>query len=432
MLVSFSFSNFKSFKDENQISLVAAQNDENNVYTHPTPFEYSLLKSVAVYGANASGKTKLFEALDFMRSVVCPPERSKQVPAFDYWKSNYNAFKLNTYSQKEKSFFEVVFILEDIQYRYGFELDLDGISSEWLYRKSSRERVILSREGDKPIIHASSNYFNTKRLSSIISANMVSPDALLLSVLAAFNDPLAKDIVGWFQKLTIVSANELRTPIKALMDNVQKRRIISFLSAFDINIEDLSMHEIAPDAIPEKIKNIIGEEALKGTVYDGVSTTHKVYNELYEKAGLTQFLMEVDESFGTNRLLCLSWPIIKALQEGSVLLIDEIDSGIHQHVVSAILELFYRVSGTAQLIINTHNASLLNTNATLINGKPLFRKDQIYIVGKNRYGESNVYPATDFRTDMRSNIEKLYLDGKLTGVPHVDMDSLMEMADHES
>ena len=431
MLVSFSFSNFKSFKDENKISLVASQNDESGVYTHPTPFGYSVLKSAAVYGANASGKTKLFDAMNYMRSVVCPPQRGK-VPSFDFWKNRYDAFRLNTYSQEEKSFFEVVFILDDIQYRYGFEQDANGISEEWLYRKSSRERLILSRNGDKPQMTVSRNYFSAKRFSSIESAGMVSQDALLLAVLAAFNDPLAKDIVGWFEKLTVISANELRTPIKALMNGEQKKQIIKFLQVFDINIEDLSMHEISPDAIPEKIRGMIGEEGLKGTVYDGVSTTHKIYNELYEKTGTAQFMMEIDESFGTNRLLCLAWPIIKALQEGSVLFIDEIDSGIHQFVICAILELFYRVSGKAQLILNTHNASLLNLSYKMSNGKPLFRKDQIYIVSKNRYGESNVYPATDFRTDMRSNIEKLYLDGKLTGVPHVDLDTLFEIAGHGS
>ena len=109
MLVSFSFGNYKSFKDENKISLVAEQTDKNSFYSFTTPFEYSVLKTAAVYGANASGKSKLFEALDFMRSVVCPPRNGKTVPVFDYWKTEYSAFKLSTEVTGKSSFFEAVF-----------------------------------------------------------------------------------------------------------------------------------------------------------------------------------------------------------------------------------------------------------------------------------------------------------------------------------
>ena len=117
MLVSFSFRNFKSFKDENKISLVTEQSDEKNFYSFPSPFEYSVLKTAAVYGANASGKSKLFDALDFMRSVVCPPRNGKTVPVFDYWKTGYSAFKLSTEATGKSSFFEAVFLIDEIQYR---------------------------------------------------------------------------------------------------------------------------------------------------------------------------------------------------------------------------------------------------------------------------------------------------------------------------
>lgn len=439
MLVSFSFGNFKSFKDENKISLVTEQTDKNNFYSFTTPFEYSVLKTAAVYGANASGKSKLFEALDFMRSVVCPPRNGKTVPVFDYWKTEYSAFKLSTEATGKPSFFEAVFLIDEIQYRYGVELSGEGIIEEWLYRKKERETLILSRKTMKDgglEVQIGKNYINPKVKSAVVSAGMVSSDVPLLTILSTFNDPLCREIVAWFRRLTVVSANDMIVPVDELMDKEKKQEIINFMKSFDFNIEDMSMHEMNPDAIPDKIKSMMKEKPGKGVVYDGVSTSHKLYNELYERVGVQQFMMEVDESYGTNRLLRLSWPILRALKYGAVLFIDEIDSGLHPFIVTAIIRLFYQAGSMAQLVVNTQNTSLLSypigyeENGTV--KKYLFRKDQVYIVNKNRYGESNVYPITSFQRNIRTSIEKMYLDGKLTGVPYVELDNLFELINHGS
>lgn len=439
MLVSFSFGNFKSFKDENKISLVAELADANNEYSASTPFEYSVLKTAAVYGANASGKSKLFDAVAFFRSVVCPPRNANKIPAFDFWTGRFDSFRLSTKSAEEPSFFEAVFLLENIQYRYGIELNSNGILEEWLYRKNERETLILSRkvDGDGDLkMKIGRSYINAKVYTTVVSAGMVSPEVPLLTLLATFNDPLSREIVQWFGQMKVISANELVAPVEALMDENSKQEIIDFMRAFDFNIEDFAMHEINPDSIPEKMRSIIGEDALKGPVYDGVSTTHRLYNEQYEKVGTRQFMMEVDESFGTNRLLRLSWSILRALKEGRTLLIDEIDSGLHPFIVSTIIKLFYQTTNRAQLIVNTQNASLLAYPIGYEDNKKdkkyLFRKDQIYIVNKNRYGESNVYPITHFQRNIRTSIEKMYLDGRLTGVPYVELDNILDLIGHES
>ena len=439
MLVSFSFGNYKSFKDENKISLVAELADTNNEYSVSTSFEYSVLKTTAVYGANASGKSKLFDAIAFLRSIVCPPRNAKKIPAFDFWKGKYDPFRLSTKSIEKPSFFEAVFILNDIQYRYGIELNANGILEEWLYRKNERETLILSRKVDADgnlKMKIGKAYINAKVYASVVGAGMVSPEVPLLTILSTFNDTLSREIVQWFGQMKIISANEMVAPIDALMNEENKKEIIDFMRAFDFNIEDFSMHEINPDAIPEKIRSIIGEDALKRPVYDGVSTTHRLYNEEYEKVGTRQFMMEVDESFGTNRLLRLSWSILCALKEGKTLLIDEIDSGLHPFIVSSIIKLFYQTTNRAQLIVNTQNTSLLAYSIGYEDNnkdkKYLFRKDQIYIVNKNRYGESNVYPITYFQRNIRTNIEKMYLDGRLTGVPYVELDNILDLIGYES
>jgi hypothetical protein len=335
----------------------------------------------------------------------------------------------------------MVFILSDIQYRYGVELSANGIIEEWLYRKSERETQILSRKasaegGDAPTMKVVGSAINTKVFNNVSSAGMISADVPLLAVLGTFNDSLSKEIIQEFGKIRVVSANETVPPVSALRDENGREAIAEFMRAFDFNIEDFAMHEIAPNDIPDKIKSIIGECELNNTLYDGVSTTHRLYNEAFERVGTRQFLMEVDESFGTNRLLRLSWPILQTLKEGGTLLIDEIDSGMHPFVVSAIINMFYKAKSNAQLFVNTQNTSLLvypigyaDDNKSV---KYLFRKDQIYVVNKNRYGESNVYPITYFQRNIRRSVEKMYLDGLFTGVPHIDYDNINDLINHES
>ncbi len=439
MLVSFSFGNYKCFKDENRISFVSDLTDANNEYSVPTSYKYSVLKTTAIYGANASGKSKLFEAVALLKNLICPPTDNNGIPTFNFWKRGYDTFRLSTESTKLPSFFEAVFILNGIQYCYGVELNANEILKEWLYRKCERETPILSRKANKngmPQMKIGNKYINAKVFNNIVSAGMISSDVPLLTILATFNDSLSKEIVKKFGRINIVSANGMMLPIKALNNENSKKEIVDFMQALDFNIENLSVNEIALEVIPDKIRSIIDKDALKGLLYNGVSTTHKLYNELYEKIGTSQFMMEVDESFGTNRLLRLSWPILQALKEGETLLIDEIDSGLHPFIVSSIIRMFYHTKNEAQLIVNTQDTSLLaypiGYEENKKDKKYLLRKDQIYIVNKNRYGESNVYSISSIQQNIRTNIEKLYLDGRLTGVPYVEFDNILDLISHES
>ena len=243
---------------------------------------------------------------------------------------------------------------------------------------------------------------------------------------------LATKIVGWFDTAIVISANDIRSAVSLeyLADENKKKSVTKFLKAFDFNIEDMNLHEIRIEDVPEKVKAMTGEENLSGPLYDGRSTSHKQYNELHERVADVWFSLEKDESYGTNRLFWLSWAIISALKNGTVLFIDEFDSGIHPCVARQVVEMFYRCKTKAQLIINTQNASLLRYKTD--NDQKLFVKNQVYVVDKNRYGESALTPLTDFSSDMRSNLENLYLDGDFGGIPYVSMSSLTDFIEGES
>lgn len=430
MLVQFSFNNFKSFKDEAVMNLTAPGSKKNRPYLHEVNGKPALLRTAVVYGANASGKTKLFEAFQFLKLFISPLTRDSRLPILDSWRSKYDAFRLNTKSQIDGSYFEAVIVIEGVQYRYGVELNSKEVLSEWLYMKKQREVNIFSREKGQPVKY-NKEHVSAKIVNNVISADMISETASLLAVLKTFNEPLATKIVRWFDQTVVISANDIRSavPLQYLADENRKKSITEFMKAFDFNIEDMTLHEIRIEDVPEKVKAMIGEENLSGPLYDGINTAHRQYNELYERVGRIWFSLEKDESFGTNRLFWLSWAIISALENGTVLFIDEFDSGIHPHITKKVIELFYRCGKEAQLIINTHNASMLRYKDE--EDKSLFIKNQVFIVDKNRYGESVLTPLTDFKNDMRSNLENLYLDGDFGGVPYISTSRLLDLIKQE-
>ena len=134
MLVQFRFNNYKCFKDETVFNVVASKYYRDKMENLIQVPQYALLRTAAVYGANASGKTKLFQAFNFMREVVLTSADKQS----NNWQRSYSPFLLDTYSAEQPSVFEVVFLMDGIQYRYGFELNEERILAEWLFRKRSK------------------------------------------------------------------------------------------------------------------------------------------------------------------------------------------------------------------------------------------------------------------------------------------------------
>lgn len=427
MLVQFTFSNYKCFKDETVLNLTTTKTKSKEFYSYTTPFGYRVLKTLAVYGANASGKSKLFDAFKFLKHVLMARKDDEGNLS---WQKEYDSFRLNTSMQNVNSEFETVFILNGIQYRYALELNREKIVSEYLYRKDKKEVYVFERTSEG--IKYNKTY--VKKAKMLIDEDMIRDEVPLLSALYDWNDALATEIINWFKGILVISSNDLQPSGKEIEDDGVKKVILKFLQQFDINIEDINRHEIPVDNLPRKIKLILSEKLLKsGKIYkQGVTTAHKLYDEHYRVIGKTLFQMENDESFGTNRLFFLSFPLLSAIHSSSVIFIDEFDSGIHPNILRELISMFYSLEGegTAQLIINTQNSSLLkreidvqyqnnNEDFYRMENRKLFIKDQIYFVSKNQYGESSLVPLTNYK-DVRSNWEELYLNGYLDGVPIID------------
>lgn len=414
MLVQFKFHNYKCFKDDTVLNVVASnyfKDEPENIFA--TPF-YSVVKSAAVFGANASGKTKLFLAFDFMRTVVIDSANSGNS---NMWKQKYDTYRSSTETINANSSFEAVFLIDNIQYRYGFELNKERIVSEWLFRKKTKEINVIFR--DESDLYYNTKYINKKVANILEEANMIRDNALFLSALSLWNDELSQKVYKWFYDSNILSTsiNNYMGYSLDRLDSPMKARIVEMMKEADFNIENLEANEIRIENIPDEIKKFISKEASKGKIYNGVKTVHKVYDENYMPVGTVEMSLENDESYGTNKFFALSAPIMDTLDNGKRLWVDEIDHGLHFELLIALIKLFHSPKTNphnAQLIINTHNVELLNEG--------VFRRDQIFITSKNRYGEAEVKPITVFNSlKLRkdSKIGGLYKDGKLGGTPYL-------------
>jgi len=414
MLVQFRFNDYKCFKDDTILSMVASNNINHTEGSYVVKSKHSILKTAVVYGANASGKTKLFQAYHFMKRMVCDLAYNNK----SFWQANYAPFALGESEDGHESTFEVVFYIKNIMFRYGYTVDGTNVLEEWLYRTNlDKEIEVLYRDNDG--IDYNKTFIDKHIAEPLISKKMIRKDTLFLSVLATWNHCLATTIVKWFSNTNVLTATSgmVDYSIKSLDIPTMKSKILKFIQSADINIEDVSLNETSINDVPEEIREFVKSKSVEGEsrFFDGVNTIHKVYDKNGLSHKSVRFNLENDESFGTIKLFSLSAPIIDTLEKGKVLWVDEIDNGLHPNLLKSLVALFSSSlnKSNAQLILNTHNIDLLNDAR-------LFQRDQVYVVIKNRFGESSLIPILKYSTgDEDKSIGELYREGRLGGVPYL-------------
>lgn len=431
MLLQFSVKNFKTFKEPATLSLIASNYDksleETNVESDNI-FELRILRSAIVYGANASGKSKLIEALAFMRRLVL--DSSKESQKGDPIEIEPFLFEVNAAQQPSE--FEVIFMHKNEVFRYGFEVTKASIVAEWLYhRPKNKEVELFYREGNTFDVNAK----KFPKGDILAKAELVRENALMLSVAAQFNDKIAGHAWDWFLGLLILSGlNEYGYQGFTMNKTVQpaeKHRILEIMKAADLGIHDLKPLEYDFSQLPvgtplelrmalERRMNENGEK-----VFSDVLASHSVYDEHNELVGEVQLSMEDEESSGTKKFYAITGPVIDALRNGHVLIVDELDSKLHPNLVCKIVSAFNSAQTNpsgAQLIFNTHDTNLLSSN--------LFRRDQIWFTEKDRYGAAKLYSLADFKevgapVRNNANYEINYIRGKYGAVPYLgDLDAV--------
>ncbi|PWH81359.1 AAA family ATPase [Brumimicrobium oceani] len=429
----FSFGNYKSFKDIQTLNLSSANIksskpnlDVLNVIKGENKEAVSFLKSKAIYGANASGKSNIIKALvSFVRIIRTSVKDEKALNAVE-------SFKLSTETENEPTFFQMIFWHNNIKFRYGFEADNEKIVSEWLYGKpKGRDLPFFIRDNQEVIKLDKTNYSEGNKLLTLLDDDsdeneVFRNNSLFLSTLATFGfGKLSKQIIDSLGSIIVVNGlghqGMYRYAGDALNDLNKKKYIIDFLKYGDIGIEDLTAMEVSLEDLPdinERIRNVF-EDNKKGKIL--VSTRkkydeNKVFNETHS------FPFIGHESEGTKKLFELSPLIYDAINNQSPIFIDEFDARFHPLLTKKILELFNSESNIgSQLVFTTHDSNLLSPN--------LLRRDQIEFVEKDKYGASHLYSLAQFKgVRNTSSFEKDYIQGKYGAIPFLgDFRKLMKI-----
>ena len=365
MIVTFNVGNYRSFKQVVTFTMMSAkltsknkELDKNNVF--PVSRSISLLKSAAIYGANASGKSNLLKAMVFMRQFVLTSSAESLSTSL----IPVERFRLSTETESKPSYFEIVFFLEDTMYRYGFEVDQNRVHSEWLYHKpNQREIKLFIREGKS--FDLSNNNFKEGIGLDIRTRD----NALFLSTVAQFNGSISQSILNWFKDINVISGllDDLPRYItfQAMENDFQQRQdIISFIKQLDLGISDIQVKKLdpvkdIPNNLPEEIKNFIKMDKVVGF---NVKTIHRKYDDNNTYISDENFDIAGNESDGTQKLFSLSGPLMRTLKTGKVLIVDELDTRFHPLMTMTIINLFnsnITNPKNAQLIFATHDTIFL-------------------------------------------------------------------------
>ena len=407
MILEFSIANFLSFKDKVTFSMLAnATNglDDNYIISN----DRRVLKTNAIYGANASGKTNLFKILTVVISML----RSSNIV-------NINAklpivpFKFDKNTINKPSEFEIKFIVDDVRYVYGFIADTNQIHEEYLYYyPNGRETKIFDRTNTNDYSFPQKD---EKLLNDIAAKN--APNKFFIATATNWNYEKTKSPYK-FLSADINTFNNLGgLRDLALSEYIKNNKelkdfALEFLKKADFNIEDYKVLEIdVPDdvlaAIPDYIK-----------VGMNMKEKPKVFTALFKHKGSDSELSYEEESMGTQIIFCFIPFIMDALNNKRVVVVDELDKSLHPYLVEMIVQMFNDPDinkNGAQLIFNTHDTNLLKLN--------ILRRDQIWFAEKDdKSGISDLYPLSDFSVRKTENVERGYMLGRYGAVPFIKND----------
>jgi len=420
MLIEFKIGNFLSYDKPVSFSMVASarteHEDDNTIILDE---KVRLLKSAIIYGANASGKSNLFKAMNFMRHFVL--NSSKETQATE--KIKVKGFRLSAVAPNKPSFFEIIFVNDNVRYKYGFETNSERVEKEWLFfAPKGKEALLFKRSNDT--FELGAQFKEGKEL-----ADKTRKNALFLSVVAQFNGSIAANILSWFKNFKIISGlddNYRKFTVDKIKDPNFKPGILKFLQIADLGIEDIDVERTKVNVggmgivkFPPEIQAMLNKA--KSIVSEKVTTIHKKYGIDKKTYTLEQFGLDSEESNGTRQLFALAGPILHVLKTGKVLVIDEFDARLHPLLIKFLIKLFNSKNNrnNAQLICASHNTSALNIT--------LFRRDQIWFAEKNQYGATDIYSLVDFKVRKDASFEKDYILGKYGAIPFVrGMEGLFE------
>ena len=415
MLVEFRIKNFCSLRDEQVLSLVATKDktlQDSNTQATGISAAPNVLRSVVIYGANASGKSNLIKALQYMRGVVT--ESATAIAPGQIF--GVQPFRLDSDSANQPSEFEVTFLLDGVRYQYGFAMTAQRIVGEHLLvYKAFKPQKWFTRRFDidtgKDIYEFGSGLKGPKNLWE----GATRPNALFLSMAVQLNSIDLRPVFEWFSnQLVIFNEQSQLSPqvsIQMLKHAQGRKDICNFLTNADLSLSDIEVETRTVPGQSVHLDLLVGKTEVRVENIE----EHKVRFHHVTKHGTAVFDL-LEESNGTRNLLFLAGPVLNILRKGLTLIIDELDTSLHTLLVRELVRLFHlsdiNTKG-AQLVFTTHDTSLLDA-------PDLFRRDQVWFVEKNQDQASSLINLSEFSPRKNEALERGYLIGRYGGIPFIN------------
>lgn len=433
MLLSFRVENHKSVRHEQQLLLTPTYED-----AHPENADWEATTVAGIFGANASGKSNLLDALVYMRDTV-RWSMSTGEPGGGIARSS---FALDRDADEEPSTFVVDLMLSGVRHTYGFAVDDESVVEEWLYTyPKRRKRVLFERDGAE----FSFGEGVPAKLRQV--RDITGPNVLFLTVAARASNADVEPIYRWFSEALFFSEERGSAAPSWLRDRrateEQMTRLGELLSSAGTGVRSVEVRE-SSDLTLSLRKEPVGEgrteaagsaaEWLRGAIrglssggwtIDGTQAGVELLFH-HGEGDRSRPLAWREESKGTRTLTALGYEAQRVLETGGVLVVDEIDASLHPYLSARVISLFRSETHNphgAQLVFTSHDAALLGR----IRGEEVLKRDHIWFVDKDGEGRSALYPLSDFKPRGDDNRARRYLTGRYGAVPDVD-DELFQRA----
>jgi len=416
MLIEFSVTNYRSFLTTQSLTLAAntaTELQKENSFISPVSNLPRLLRSAVVYGPNAAGKSNLVQAIAFMKRFVLSSAKESQ----EGEKIDAMPFLFDLESSQKPSEFEVLFIQDGIRYQYGFAVNPERVTGEWLFAYPEGRAQRWFERNYEPETQKDIWYFGPKFTGlRKVWQEATRSNALFLSTAIQLNNEQLKPVFNWFDKtLVVLGERESIAPVFSTgecEEAEKKKKVLKFMNAADLSITDISLEkkefsmEDLPAEMPQSIKDEIARD------FEGKKLTQVLFLHPSSDNGEDVALELTEESAGTIKLFALAGPWLDVLENGLVFFVDELDTSLHPHLVRFLLSLLHNPE------TNRHNAQLVfATHDTTVLDQSLMRRDQVWFVEKGEENATRLYPLSDYKPRKGEALQKGYLYGRYGALP---------------
>lgn len=418
MLLMFKVKNYTSFKNEAILDMRATAYVQHPTHVMQVNDKLGLLKTTALYGANASGKSNLISAMFFFEQYIFSQFINKNENQ-DFESNKIGVkMKLEPFSlsneTNDASEFDIIFLHNNKQIQYGFECTSKEVLTEWLY---INDKKVFERTG----IELS---FGSKYQKMLGAYKKLPAERLYIAVLEYFLDEEGKkvildDFISFFNKeFNVFTEILFESTVKGLAGMVGLSKKLVSNKGYRNKVEQyLRLVDVGIKRLDVQTETIFDERTGKKKKEKVIRTVHDIYDETGNVVGEKLFDLH-QESTGTLRFLAYIQNAIEMISKGGVFIVDEMSARLHPLLTKLIVDIFCSSQNTkAQLIFTTHDISLLNNNQ--------FRRDEVVFIDKNERGESSLYALSDLKVREDATFNKDYLQGKYGAIPIFHYDDIM-------